>query len=234
MSKLAALDDLLALYYQLQYHQSPEIFQRLHDVQTWQKQRMQMTHAKQFAEKQNILMSEYFINRLYGGPDFDALAGQIARLMRYAHKAEKLIPENAVKTGTSGVSLAILAVQLDEQVAIQLLKDYHPNEKLTNEMMRVTYRKLDQRVPRLQQLDLLDQLGISLDKYMRSFMVYTAFKMCKGTAHKYHFDIMYDFMQDGFLAMKPLKSAEKFVNSFTTIERQIIDKVHSGDFHPFE
>jgi len=234
MSKLAALDDLLALYYQLHYHQSPEIFQRLHDVQTWQKQRMQITHAKQFAEKQNILMSEYFINRLYGGPDFDALAGQIARLMKYVHKAEKLIPENAIKTGTSGVSLAILAVQLDEQVAIQLLKDYHPNEKITNEMMRMTYRKLDQGAQRLKQLDLLDQLGISLDKYMRSFMVYTAFKMCKGTAHKYRFDIMYDFMQDGFLAMKPLKSAEKFVKNFTAIERQIIDKVHTGDLHPFE
>jgi hypothetical protein len=55
-------------------------------------------------KKQNLLMVEYFINRLYGGPDFDALAGQIARLSKYAHKAEKLIPENAIKTGTSGLS----------------------------------------------------------------------------------------------------------------------------------
>ena len=136
MSKLAALDDLLELYYQLNYHQNPDIFQRLQDVQAWQKTRMQSTHLRQFAEKHNILMSEYFLNRLYGGSDFDALAGQIARLMKYAHKAEKLIPENAIKTGTSGVSLAILAVQLDEQVAMQLLKDYHPHEKLTDEMMR--------------------------------------------------------------------------------------------------
>lgn len=233
MSKLAALDDLLELYYQLNYHQNPEIFRRLQDVQAWQKQRMQATHSKQFAEKQNVLMSEYFLNRLYGGPDFDALAEQIARLMKYAHKAEKLIPENAVKTGTSGVSLAILAVQLDEQVAMQLLEDYHPHETLNDEMMRLTYLKLDQGQSRLKQLDLLDQLGFSLDKYMRSFMVQTAFKMCKGAASKYNFDIMYEFMQDGFLAMKPLKSAEKFVKDFTAVERQIIHKVHAGDPHPF-
>lgn len=234
MSKLAALDDLLELYYQLNYHQNPDIFRRLQDVQAWQKQRMQATHSKQFAEKQNVLMSEYFLNRLYGGPDFDALAEQIARLMKYAHKAEKLIPENAVKTGTSGVSLAILAVQLDEQVAMQLLEDYHPHEALNNEMMRLTYLKLDQGQPRLKQLDLLDQLGFSLDKYMRSFMVQTAFKMCKGAASKYNFNIMYEFMQDGFLAMKPLKSAEKFVKDFTAVERQIIHKVHAGDPHPFQ
>ena len=195
---------------------------------------MQATHSKQFAEKQNVLMSEYFLNRLYGGPDFDALAEQIARLMKYAHKAEKLIPENAVKTGTSGVSLAILAVQLDEQVAMQLLEDYHPHEALNDEMMRLTYLKLDQGQSRLKQLDLLDQLGFSLDKYMRSFMVQTAFKMCKGAASKYNFNIMYEFMQDGFLAMKPLKSAEKFVKDFTAVERQIIHKVHAGDPHPFQ
>ena len=234
MSKLAALDELLELYYQFEYHKNPVLFQRLQDVQAWQKQRMQRTHATQFAEKHNVLMAEYFLNRLYGGPDFDALAGQIARLLKYAHKAEKIIPENAIKTGTSGVNLAILAVQLDEQVAIQLLQDYPENMPLNDEMMRLTYLKLDQGEARLKQLNMLDELGKNLDKYMRSFVVYTAFKMCKGAAQKYSFQIMYEFMQDGFLAMKPLKSAEKFVKQFTTTEREIIAKVHAGDLHPFQ
>ena len=234
MSKLAALDGLLELYYQLNYHKNPEIYQRLQDVQAWQKLRMQRTHARHFAEKQNALMAEYFLNRLYGGPDFDALAQQIARLNKYAHKAEKLIPENAIKTGTSGVSLAILAVQLDEQVAMQLLQDYHPHDALNDEMMRQTYLKLDQGQGRLQQLELLDLLGKSLDTYMRSFVVYAAFKMCKGAAAKYSFNVMYEFMQDGFLAMKPLKSAEKFVKDFSAVERQIIAKVHAGDAAPFQ
>ena len=233
MSKLAVLDDLLERYYQLNYHKQPELQQRLQDVQLWQKERMQRTHAKQFAEKQNVLMSEYFLNRLYGGPDFDALAEQIARLTRYAHKAEKLIPDNAIKTGTHGVELAILAVQLDEQVAQQLLEDYHPAESLTDEIMRLTYLKLDQGQDRLKQLAMLDQLGTHLDKYMRSFIVQAAFKMRKGAAEKYRFEVMYEFMQDGFLAMKPLKSAEKFVREFTATERNIIDRVHAGDPQPF-
>ena len=234
MSKLAILDDLLERYYQLNYHNHPETLARLQDVQAWQKNRMQRSHAKQFAEKPNVLMSEYFLNRLYGGDDFDALAEQIARLTKYAHKAEKLIPDNAIKTGTLGVELAILAVKLDEQVALQLLQDYHPHEMLTDEMMRLTYLKLNQGGERLLQLDLLDQLGIGLDKYMRSFMVIAAFKMCKGPAAKYNFNVMYDFMQDGFLAMKPLKSAEKFVKEFTALERSIIEKVHAGDEFPFQ
>ena len=92
MSKLAALDELLELYYQFKYHKNPVLFQRLQDVQAWQKLRMQRTHTTQFAEKHNVLMAEYFLNRLYGGPDFDALAGQIKR-GRFLHRIRPLCIE---------------------------------------------------------------------------------------------------------------------------------------------
>ncbi len=233
MSKLSALDELLTLYHQLHYHQNPQLLQRLRDVQAWQKKRIQAMHVAQFQQKNNQLMADYFMNRLYGGPDFDVLAQQIERLLQYAHKVEKVLPASAIQTGTSAVYLAVLAVQLDEQVAIQLLKDHAADLPLTDEIMRQAYLKLDQQSQRLEQLQLLDQLGSSLDKYMRSFVVYTAFKMCKGSAYKHRFDTLYDFMQEGFLAMKPLKSAEQFVKAFTAIERQVITKVHAGDPEPF-
>jgi len=234
MSKLAVLDELLEQYYQLKYHNNSELFQRLQEVQAWKKARLQRTHVKLFTDKKNILMADFFVNRLYGGPDFDSLAEQISRLTKYAHKAEGFIPDNAIKTGSLGISLAIFAVQLDEDVADQLLKDYHPHEIINDEMMRLTYLKLQQGEARYKQLDMLDELGGYLDKYLRSFMVQTAFKMCKNIAIKHHFEVMYEFMQEGFLAIKPLKSAEKFVHEFTACERQIIHKVHSGFPTPFQ
>ena len=39
---------------------------------------------------------------------------------------------------------------------MQLLEDYHPHEALTDEMMRLTYLKLNQGQHRLKQLNLLD------------------------------------------------------------------------------
>ncbi|ENX17280.1 hypothetical protein F895_01222 [Acinetobacter sp. CIP 64.2] len=234
MSKLAAFDHLLLQYQTLNYHQNPAIAQRLHEVQAWMKVRIAQTHAAFFAEPKNQLMSAYFLNRLYGGPDFDAMAQQIERLLKYAHKAESLLPENAIKTGTKSVSLAVLATQLDEQVAIQLLEDYPLETPLTDEIMRQTLIKLDQGEARYEQLQLLDELGLTLDKYMRSTMMYAAFKMCKGIAHKYQFEQMYEFIQEGFAAMKPLKSAATFISTFTEKEREIIEKVHSGHPHPFQ
>ncbi len=234
MSKLAALDELLEQYNALAYHQDPILNQRLHDAQNWLKERILNTHQELFNQPENQLMAKYFINRLYGGPDFDDLAKQIERLLKYAHKAEKILPENAIRTGLKSVGLAVLAMQLDEQVAKQLLKDYPAEQKIDDEMMRLTLIKLDQEKERLQQLDLLDELGSALDKYMRSFIMHTAFKMCKGTAAKYHFELMYDFIGEGFVAMKPLKSAAIFIKSFTAQERQIVENVHLGKQDPFK
>ncbi|UTO19207.1 hypothetical protein NGC85_15015 [Acinetobacter sp. Z1] len=233
MSKLAAFDHLLLQYQTLNYHQDPALAQRLHDVQAWMKARIAATHQDFFAQPENQLMAQYFLNRLYGGPDFDAMAQQIERLLKYAHKAESLLPENAIKTGTKSVSLAVLATELDEQVASQLLQDYPLDTPLTDEIMRQTLIKLDQGDARYQQLALLDELGITLDKYMRSTMMFAAFKMCRGIANKYQFERMYEFIQEGFAAMKPMKSAAVFIKTFTEKEREIIEKVHAGHPDPF-
>lgn len=233
MSKLAAFDDLLLQYKAFEYHDHPELEQRLHEVQTWMKERIAQTHAEFFARPENRLMAQYFLKRLYGGPDFDALAQQIERLLKFAHKVENFVPENGIKTGTKSVNLAVLATQLDEQVAKQLLADYPANTPITDEIMRQTLIKLNQGEARYEQLRLLDELGVTLDKYMRSTMMYATFKMCKGLAHKYQFDGMYEFIQEGFAAMKPMKSAAAFIKSFTATERKIIEKVHSGHPDPF-
>ena len=233
MSKLAAFDQLLLEYQSLACHQNPVLKQRLHDVQAWMKVRIAATHHDFFTQPDHVLMAQYFLNRLYGGPDFDAMAQQIERLLKYAHKAESLLPTNAIKTGTKSVSLAVFATELDEQVAVQLLQDYPAETPITDEIMRVTLIKLDQGEARYEQLKLLDELGEILDKYMRSTMMYAAFKMCKGIAKKYQFEPMYDFIEEGFAAMKSLKSAAAFIHTFTEKEREIIDKVHSGHPDPF-
>lgn len=234
MSKLDALDQLLKQYNDLSYHKDPALKKRLYEAQAWLKARIQSTHQGLFSQPQNQLMATYFLNRLYGGPEFDDLAKQIERLLKYAHKAEKLLPENAIRTGLKSVSLAVLAMQLDEQVAAQLLEDYPAEEPINDEMMRLTLIKLNQSDARYHQLALLDELGLNLDKYMRSFVMHTAFKMCKGVAQKYQFQLMYDFIGEGFVAMKPMKSAAAFIHSFTEKERQIIDNVHSGKADPFK
>lgn len=233
MSKFAPLQEQLDRYYALQHHQDPVLAKRLQDVQNWQKERMKYTHEVFFSVPEHHLMTQYFLNRLYGGSDFDILARQIDRIIRNAGIVEKIIPASAIRTGFAAVGLAVLAIRLDEEIAIDVLHNHAADEPLTDDIMRQTYLKLDQAIARNHQMDLLDELSISLDKYVRSALVKSAFKMSKGMAYKYKIDPLYEFIQEGFDAMKPLGSAEEFVKIFSTEERHIIARVHAGDPLPF-
>mgnify|MGYP000402672121 CR=1 FL=1 len=72
------------------------------------------------------------------------------------------------------------------------------------------------------------------DKYLKSFILQKAFSLAKGPAYKYKYQPLYDFIADGFVAMKPIKSIGKFIEPFCVKELQIIDNVHTGKPQPFD
>ncbi|SDB81429.1 FFLEELY motif protein [Acinetobacter boissieri] len=234
MSKLSILDELVQRYHQLKYHQKSALKQRLTDVQQWQKLRLQQTHQNLFSQPKNQRMASYFVTRLYGSPDFDALAAQIERLIQHAHKVEAIIPGTAIQTGTHAISLAILAVELDEQIAQALLHHYPAKLIISDEMIESCYKELNQHAKRQQQLDMTDQLGQYLDQYLRSRMLHVAFKIAKPLAYKHQFHTAYDFIAEGFSALKPMSSATDFVKKFTTQERQVLTHIQQGKARPFQ
>lgn len=236
MSSFAPMQALLLRYHALEFHHNPQLAARLLAVQNWQKKRMEHTHKTLFAVPAHQLMTQYFLTRLYAGPDFAILANQFERVITKAQKFEKLVPASTIRTGCDGIELAVLAIELDQQLAEILLQDPLDNTalELDDEAVIALYHKANQVEARLHQLDLLDKLGYSLDKYVRSFVLQSAFKMAKGAAKRHDFEPMYAFLDEGFAAMKPLKSAEEFVGVFTQQEREVIERVHAGTPNPFE
>ncbi len=76
--------------------------------------------------------------------------------------------------------------------------------------MRQAYLKLEQGEERLKQLYLLDQLGKILYNTCALLWSIPLLRCVKGRPTNITSMSCMIFMQDGFLAMKPLKSAEKF------------------------
>lgn len=235
MSSFLPMQQLIAHYHALEFHHNPQLALRLTLIQNWQKKRMQHTHAALFAVPEHQLMTQYFLNRLYGGSDFEILAGQFERVVNAAKKFERLVPNSTIKTGCEAIELAVLAIELDQQLAQLMMHDfeYNPQGEIDDHVITQLYLQANQAESRYHQLNLLDKLGHGLDKYVRSFMVQSAFKMAKGAAERHHFDPMYAFLAEGFAAMKPLKSAEVFVGVFTKHEREIIDRIQNNTPNPF-
>jgi hypothetical protein len=229
------MQEMLKHYRTLKFHQDSILASRLTALQNWQKKRMQHTHAALFAVPEHQLMTQYFLTRLYGGADFDILAGQFERVINAAKKFERLVPSSTIQTGCEAIELAVLAIELDQQLAECMTSDFKYNQlgEIDDDFVLDLYRQTNQTESRYRQLDLLDNLGSNLDKYVRSFIVQSAFKISKGAAERHHFDPLYYFLGEGFAAMKPLKSAGVFVGVYTLHERQIIERIQSGTPNPF-
>lgn len=236
MTSFAPMIQVLARYHALEFHHNPQLAARLAAVQNWQKKRMQYIHAEIFAVPAHHLMTQYFLEQLYGGMDFDVLAEQCERVLKAAKVFEGLFPDSAVRTALKATELAVLAIELDQQLAQlmdhDLLNDDH-DPAINDKYLIQLYRLANQAEARFHQFDLLDELGLNLDKYVRSKLVHGIFKLSKSMSLRYQLHALYAFMDAGFAAMKPLKSAKVFFGEFTQAERDLIDEIYSGNTNPF-
>lgn len=241
MRVLASLKQDLAEYHQLSYHNDPVLAAILAKVQWWQRERIRRTHAALFDEPKHQAMADFLINKLYGGDAFERLATQLERIIPKAEKLEKLIPESALHTGVLGIEAALEAIRLDLHLAEyiqnnQLLTPSEiadPTATLTETIMLQAYRGVNEEKARHQQIEQLRHVCYQTDKYIKSFVLQKAFAFAKGTAYKYDYQPLYDFVAEGFEAIKPIKSIGAFIDPFCAKENAIIDNVHSGKPNPF-
>jgi len=210
MSALANLQQHLNRFWALPHHKDAALNTKLKEVQAWQQARIKRTHSALFEQPKNKPMAEYFLTQLYGGDEFKVLAEQLDRILPKAKKLERLAKEASLEAGSMGIQAWLVA------------QDLAVNE----ENMLAAYRAVDEANERRVQINNLKEVCYRTDKDLNSFMLKKAFGLAKGTAYRHNFQPLYDFIDSGFKAMKPLKSVSSFIEPFCERELEIIDEVH--------
>lgn len=235
MSVLTSLKQDLLNFRQMPYHNDPALANTLAQVQQWQRERIRHTHADLFNQPKHEAMADFLINKLYGGDAFSKLAEQLERIVPKAEKLEKFVPDSALQTGILGIEAAIEAIRLDLQLA-EYLQKTHPEsatQPLTDALMIEAYQAVNAGQARHAQIEQLRHVCYQTDKYIKSFVLQKAFALAKGTAYKYNYQPLYDFVAEGFEAIKPIKSIGAFIDPFCAKENTIIDNVHANKPNPF-
>ncbi len=226
MTAFSELQQHLTRYWALPYHEDEHLNRALNEVQTWQRLRIQRTHKELFSQPNHKLMADYFLNQLYGGEKFKLLAVQLARVLPKAQKLERLVKESVLETASMSIQAAIVAIEMDLHLAEWLVAHHLPvNEK--NVMM--AYSILDESDERREQLCNLKEVCYRTDKYFNSFLLQKAFALAKSTAYSLNYQPLYDFVEAGFAAMKPLDSVSGFIDPFCARELAIIEQLHRAD-----
>jgi hypothetical protein len=207
-----------------------EAFQaRFVAVQKWQAERLTRTHADFLEDDRYQAVTRFFLTDLYGGLDLNELAREIERALPVA---TRLLPESVMRTSAVALELNALTGELDEAVAATLFETMGVGE-ITEKNMNAAYVACGQRDARHRQLDLLTELGRGLDRYVRSRVIYGTFRIAQRPAKMAGLGSLYDFLGRGFEVMRPMGSAQDFIDLFVARERAIIDAIHAGKPDPY-
>ena len=232
MPQIHHLAKLLTRYHTLPHHDEPTLAHALSQVQTWQKQRIRTTHHELFRASSTAALAEYLINRIYDNDDFKPLATQLLTAANNAlsgsNKLQKLIPTHALDAGLLGVQAAITAIELDLQLAHALLADGAYAKVPDDETMYALYRTANTQDARTAQIYTIGQTCERSYKYFSSFILQHTFKLAKGVAYDNDYQLLYDFIADGLVAMKPIKDIRDFTLPFTQGELNTIACIY-GD-----
>jgi hypothetical protein len=218
-------------YRQLRQHDDSENHFResLYRLQKWQAQRMRKTHQALLEDDRCRVATEFFLQDIYGGIDLSDIANEAERAL---NKALKILPEKVMVTATYALELNALSAELDERLAHFLFYEMDEAE-ISFASYTDAFRESAPKALRERQVELAKKLAVGLDKYVRSRVIYTTFKMVRKPAHRAGIHNLYEFMGKGFDAMRPMGSASEVIHRIVDREAELIDAIFSGESDPF-
>ena len=220
--------DAIARYRAWQRHTDAALQAQVQIVQQLQIDRLRRTHASLLADDRFRPITEFFLSEIYAGLDLDELAREIEKALPVA---TRMLPDSVLRTAAIAVEANALTGELDEEIA----RDLHAAGVTApgDADLIAAYRRCDQDSARREQMRLLRELGLGLDRYVRSRLITATFKMAARPAKMAGLGGLYDFMGTGFAVMKPMKSVADFLDDFLGRETRILDNLGTDCDDPF-
>lgn len=211
-------------------HTDAEFDGHFKQIQKWQADRLTERHSHLLEDSRYKAVTNFFLSDMYGGLDLTELANEVERALPLA---AKLLPDSVLRTSGVALELNSLTGTLDQRVT-EILFDEMRVDEITTENYCEAYRMAAPKEERHRQMDLITELGMGLDKYVRSRVIYATFKLANKPAHMAGLGGLYDFLGRGFEVMRPMGSAHEFISAFANVERQVIENIWAGNPTPFD
>jgi hypothetical protein len=196
--------------------QDPAFALHLSRLKRFQAQRLKTSYADLRAQPRYCAAVDFFTEDLYGERDF---SGRDEDLQRIVPTVARLFPPDAVATLAAALRLHALAETLDAQMC------EHQPEPWSPRSYALAWRSTGQPALRFEQLDLVQQVGTSLDSLVKLPMIGLSLKAMRGPAMLAGLTELHDFLSRGHSAFKALKGAEPFLLEIDKRERELMQQL---------
>ena len=208
-------------------HADPSLAKALQRLGEWQSRRLRDTYADLAVDPRYTAAIAFFQNDLYGGADFSRRDADLARVVP---KMIRLVPGKVISTVAHAIELSALSHELDRSLLTHLPR---PDAVFSVAEYCRAYREANEYPLRQHQRALIREVGVALDRYVRTPMIGAALTMMRQPARLAGFSALQDFLERGFTAFRRMNGAAQFLNIIETRETELHDAIAAGADDPF-
>jgi len=202
-------------------NKDPDYISLKRALQQFQSYRLNRTYADLKMDPPYASIADFFFNRLYAPEDFTFRDTSIKSLQ---HVLEGRIYRPMTAAMLKVVELHELSDDLDDRMVEKMIET-GIGPDLTLDQYRTVYRQLDNYNQRVYQINLTIDVTRVFHGLSQKWIVGVSLKTVTVAAHLLKVGKILDFINEGYLAFRQIKSIDHFVDTITRREMAWHDKL---------
>jgi len=207
----------------------PELARRRRRLTRWQSARLARTHADLLRHPRSRGAVEFFLDHLYAPRDFTRRDQDLERI---APILTRILPASAIGTIAMALEMNVVTEEVDAALLRALAEQR--GAELTEERYLEACRRCDDRPRRLRQIELIWEVGMTLDKVVRLPGAYAALRIAGGPARLAGLGELQKLLENGFSTFREIGGARDFLATIVEREKRILRRIYEGHPRPFE
>ncbi len=200
-------------------------------LRLWQSERLAQTYSDLIATVRYRPACDFFLNELYGARDFSQRDHDIEQMYDFM---QRVFPAEMIRPLRLTVELHRQTQALDSQLLEVLVNQLGLTDSLTPELYAEGYRRCDNYVERVKQIDAIYKIGMLLDGIMDQPLTGAALTLAKVPARRAGWNELTNFLEAGYNAFRRMKGgAAYFLDTVREREQKILDRIYAEQPDPF-
>ncbi|HEX4916977.1 MAG TPA: hypothetical protein VFV43_03670 [Limnobacter sp.] len=201
------------------------------ELKVFQNNRLERTYQDLLDKKDTQAAGRFFLDQLYCTGDVSKRDHQVERVLP---KLEKLLPKQAVEVVRKVMLMDLLAETLDDDICRYInLEDWKSNVNSRDMVYMNAYRAQSQYDLRSRQIELVSEVGESIQGLLRFPFLKPLLKMTRGAAQKANLEDFHDFLSQGMSAFSALDKPTLFFQTIQEREYSLLAQIRAGTFNGF-
>jgi hypothetical protein len=188
-------------------------------LQTWQTERLLITHDDLWQSKRFKPAMQFFVDELYGPKDFSQRDTELARVVP---KMANVLPEKGLVSLEAALRLNALSLELDVT-----LVEHLGDTAINRDSYFNCYRQSDNQSKREEQIQLLEDLGLDLAQVVKIPGISAILLLSRKPAKIAGVKSLHEFLEKGFKSFKKLGEVRDFIDPIISRERELMQSLFS-------